>query len=414
MALLSRTVVSGKSALRSHLRARLPDLRRSPCLVISSAPPPPAAGSPPQKVDHNLETFTEGVDNFVNKTFFVTSMEMGLRTVQGTVSSAYPMWHDVEICVELARRSGSTAVLGVGAGSAIDLAKTVSSVLSQHHSVELVLVPATLGAAMASMNAHSLLLSQEEEALLPAEFASSVSRDGSSFSPVNATVALDGDTMAIPYLKQSSPRSSAATVADAAFASLAICIDAAHGLPANDEHISNLIAITAENSFAAISGNALYSSSEEKMLTTNHAISATVHAGQLLSFASGLGGGNRSIPIALASSLLPRYFPHGHILTFFASMTPALCKTLSSNDAAGNALRTIAKSVTCSNNITDLIDWVDKACSDAEIPSLATLAEGTPDVSSMMGRLDANGALLNCEDARFDFLEEILHRSLSR
>lgn len=414
MASLSRSVVSGKSALRSHLRASLPNLRRSPCLVVSSSTPPHLAGSPPQKVDQNLKAFTDGVDNFVNQANFVASKELGLRTVQGTVSSAYPTWRDVEICVELARRSGATSVLGVGAGSAIDLAKTVSSILSQQHEVELILAPATLGAAMASMNSQSLLLSQEEEALLPAEFASAASRDGSLFSVADATVALDGDAMAIPNLNESSPRGSAATVVDAAFASFAICVDAAHGLRADDEHIKNLIDVTLENSLAAASFSVDGANNDEFVLAKNHAISATVHAGQLLSLASGRSGHRRSIPIALASSLLPRYFPHGHIMTFFASMAPALCKTLSSDTAAGSGLVEVAKSVTGGDSIGELVDWADKACNDARIPSMASLAEGTPDVSSMMGRVDANGALLNCEDAHFDLLEGVLHRSLCR
>mmetsp|Transcript_60911 Transcript_60911/g.180349 ORF Transcript_60911/g.180349 Transcript_60911/m.180349 type:complete len:340 (-) Transcript_60911:25-1044(-) len=339
-------------------------------------------------------------------------MEMGLRTVQGSVTSAYPTWHDVEVCVELARRSGAKAVLGVGAGSAIDLAKTVSSILNHHGKVDLVLAPATLGASMASMNAHSLLLSQEEEALLPPEFASSRSRNG--FSSADATVVLDGGAMAVPNLNTSSPRKSVATVVDAACASLAICLDAAHGLPADDEHISNLIVITMENSLAALSYNGKCHDKKEAEMANGHAISAAVHAGQLLSSASGSSGTRRSIPLALASSLLPRYFPHGHILTFFASMMPALCKTLSSDTAAKGALQAVSALVTGGNNIEELIDWADRTCSEAKIPCMASLAEGTPDVSSMMGKLDANGALLNCEDARSDLVEEILHRSLSR
>ena len=320
--------------------------------------------------------------------------------------------------VEMARRSGASTVLGVGSGSAIDLAKVVASSLSRQNDVELVLAPATVGAAMASMSVGSMVLSQEEEALLPPEFIGSGSLVG-SLEGVDTTVILDEYAMAVP-LKQSvsstgtARKGSTATVVDAALGAISLCIDAAVSSPSMiDAHRKILIDKTIEHSLCALSDLDVQSNGGA---AKSHAIAAVVHAGQLICFGNMHKGliRQRSVPIALASSLLPRYFPHGHILTFFASMLPGICATLPAKHGCTAAVGIVASSITGGGDVLDLVEWAESVSKNAEIPTMASLAEGAPDIHAMMGRLDANAALLNCEDASYDYLEEVMQRSLSR
>ena len=84
------------------------------------------------------------------------------------------------------KRVGVTNVLGIGSGVAMDLAKVCYSYLRQNQESsfdrfgdcaegELILVPGTLGAVMASVSSEELLLSTEEEALIPSSYERNMS-----------------------------------------------------------------------------------------------------------------------------------------------------------------------------------------------------------------------------------------------
>ena len=390
----------------------------------------------------------------------------------------------VDEAVYLAKRSGAVShIVGVGSGAALDCAKAVSSILScpdddvsscseyiqnmaqntyngdnnatnSGKHVRLTLAPTTLGAVMASMSNSSLLLDPHEEALIPCpllqhiiindddtrltdDTSSSVNTTG-----VNVSVTLDSSqlyTSEHNRADRSGEGGMGASIQEAALASLAICLDDVlfriHSGNGNDQNYVQLVkddpilhaALESVKQVltAAPSNDAEESNNE---LMQRHAISACLHAGQLLRF--GVHGNQqqqipRSMPIALASALLPRYFPHGNLLTFWAATASGMCAATAQNSAYQDhpALMDLTEFLiadTAENDdhtytLSDLYEWTRTRQKKESIVSLAGLAEGAPDVGAMCGALDSNRALLGDLDAPYDLLlEDIVRYSLNQ
>ena len=154
-------------------------------------------------------------------------------------------------------------------------------------------------------------------------------------------------------------------------------------------------------------------------LARRHSISASIHAAQLLRFGEHLGPllPRRSLPVALASALLPHYFPHGNLLTFFAAICPGLCDAAVESGRETESLSRIAaiimKEKGASSN--DLSTYIDEKAKQLNVPSLASLAEGTADVSELVNALDANRSLFGFHDGPLSpYLEIIIRNSLNR
>mmetsp|Transcript_832 Transcript_832/g.1277 ORF Transcript_832/g.1277 Transcript_832/m.1277 type:complete len:442 (-) Transcript_832:46-1371(-) len=437
-----RTIVSAPSALRTHLKSSAFRRHRgSSCLLISSAAP---------LFDDGPKTGTSvPISDLVERAKFTVSTELSLVNVQSTIASAYPTMQDIERSMDMAKRAGAKVVIGVGSGSSIDLAKAVATALATESGsdVELIVAPGTLGAAMAASSDTPLIYSAGEEALLPLSFSSS---DSSCWIPserVKTTITLDGDNMAIP---QNNSRQNVgkggghegqkhpdANVSDAALASLAICVDGALALdqqyndagdPQNNDEISRrqLIDRTVQYSVAALSGvPSILSNDKDGDVASCHrnATAAVMHAGQLLALGNNASdGGRMGIPMSLASSLLPSYFPHGNLLTFLASTMPGLCETLPTldvdpqHDDQASALRLLSKTVTGREDGTmhDLADWANRISKDARMTPMAYLAEGAPNVHALLERVEANRTFLNQPVDDEEFVEHVLYRSLNR
>ena len=439
----ARTVLSGPSSLRSHLQTRASSIRRAPCLIVASDLPPDEQQDGSSKSKH-LKSFRQTLSDNVNRTGFTMSMELGLRTVNCTVTSAYPTWGDVEGGVEMARRVGATTVVGVGAGAALDCAKAVASALLTDHShhvddsnenqdaVELILAPSTLGGTMAAMSSSSLLLSTAEEALLPPYLACTSEKGASpaDFAPVGATVCLDGDNLA--FVKEgdtgttttTSRSMTVATPTDAALASLTICVESSILLAETIssvggdevEVVHTLLEGARSNAMATleayrdVGGGDDDDIAEAQKVGRLHAAAAVAHAAQLLRYGDSTDR-RRSISMALVSSLLPRYFPHGHALTFMASLLPGLCES-----TVGTTSSNSSKAIQIGEQeIHDFRQWSAQITNGVDVPKLVAMAEGTPDVSTLMRKVDGNSALLGCEEiGGYDLVEDVLHRSLNR
>jgi hypothetical protein len=122
-------------------------------------------------------------------------------------------------------------------------------------------------------------------------------------------------------------------------------------------------------------------------------VEAVLLAGQLLRF-------QESVPLILASALLPRYFPQSHILTFMASLLPGYCE-----------------------NVSALVDpeWAHNVSLTAGVTPLSRqmIAGSTPTVEQLLDCVDANMSLLSSTtnaDAEYDYmlLEQVLQSNLSR
>mmetsp|Transcript_9758 Transcript_9758/g.21892 ORF Transcript_9758/g.21892 Transcript_9758/m.21892 type:complete len:473 (-) Transcript_9758:735-2153(-) len=470
----ARTVLSGPSSLRTHLKSRVSSLRRSPCLIVASDLPSEeqsaaaaAARAPPPA---NIRSFRHVLSDDVNRAGFTASMELGLRTVNCTVTGAYPTWDDVGGGIDMARRVGATTVLGVGAGAAVDCAKAVASALreqgsngggsssngggSSDDSVELILAPSTLGGTMAAMSSSPLLLSTAEEALLPPYLACPSERGATpaDFGPVGATVCLDGDGMAFLEAShrggggdggggdgdRSNMEMAMATPVDAALASLTVCVESsillAETMPSstrsgdcgdddNTKVMHTLLEGARSNAMATLDaytcrrgidgnshGAAAAAATEEQKVAHLHAAASVAHAAQLLRYGDPIiDRRRRSISIALCSSLLPRYFPHGHALTFMASLLPGLCESLCTGGNGSKSVRIGEQ------EIRDVRQWSNEITHEFEVPKLVTMAEGTPDVDTLMKRVDSISSLMGCEEVGgYDLVEAVLHRSLNR
>ena len=285
----ARTILHpyGIKSFRNFLNAERHALRQSPVLVISSEP----AGSQP-----NLSTVAESC----KLVHFTLAQQMGLRTVPSTVLSAFPTMHDLEQKSELIRRTGAASVVAVGSGAACDLGKALAN---EKELDNLILIPSTYAAVLASSASHSLFLDPDEETLVP------LPKDNDT---VGTSVC--STTIAPLDLKYIAPVDSSHVL----FASLAILLDAVYRKSENPllpELRKKL--------------NGLLDSPDEEM-SHDRAMDLLHDSGRLISY--GLGQEDRSTPVALASALIPRMFPHVHILTFLAGLVPGLLHCVDATD----------------------------------------------------------------------------------
>jgi hypothetical protein len=352
-----------------------------------------------------------------------------------SVSTIYSITalQDIEESLALAKRFGVQVVVGVGSGAAIDVAKSVANILADDGSndVELILSPATLGGCIASTSDEPLLLSTEEEALLPLGSASE-SWNG-SMQQVSPTILIDEKDLDDATSDYSTTLKLSPHLSHGVIASLVIALDAAffnhrRDLPCCAEY-NDIINKTIDHALQALgqqhgSDNATTGSeSVDRNFSSRkrHAVSAALYSGKLLNL--GNQHFRRSAPISIASALLPPFFPHGNILTYVASMLPGLCATIDYHDSTfqnrdnNNCLEQLnaASRLTEGKYWNDLTEWANEISTFYEIPSMASLAEGAPATSTLLDRMDSNQVLLNVTDSEdIDYLGEILQRSLNR
>jgi hypothetical protein len=118
-----------------------------------------------------------------------------------------------------------------------------------------------------------------------------------------------------------------------------------------------------------------------------------------------------------------------------ACTLPGLCDALDSSKTATTSLvGEVAKTILNSNStgdgslkrdssLSDLSTWAANITHQAGIPSMASLAFGTPELNALLEKLDAYNALIESEcngkgvgrsHDRWFLLEEVLERSLNR
>lgn len=154
-------------------------------------------------------------------------------------------------------------------------------------------------------------------------------------------------------------------------------------------------------------------------LTKQHSINASIHAAQLLRYGEHDGSllSRRSLPVALASALLPPYFPHGNLLSFYAAICSGLCKTAIKSGRETGSLRRIAAIVTGKDESScdELLNWIDAKANEYKVPTLASLAEGTADVNELANTVDANQALFGFDDGPLSpYFDDVIRHSLNR
>jgi hypothetical protein len=363
----SRTLLhpSGMASLTKFLQAERPKLLQAPILVISSLP---AANQP------SLSPVSQACQHVQ----FTLSQQLGMRTVPSTVSSAFPTLHDLELRLELARRTGASSLVAVGSGAAIDLAKALSHEDDWDH---VILVPATHAAVLACASSHSLFLDPIEEALIPLP---------KTETKTNATV--DNKPPTVPVVatleeKLVAPMDQSSVV----YASLAIALDAIY----RQSH--NPLALELFQKASAALDSA-------ETLTHESAMELLYQAGTLVSY--GLDREDRSTPMTLASSLIPRIFPHVHVLDFLASMVPGLCRVME-----GDSMHYSSYDASVQTRIQKVLQNTDS------IPQLTVTSDefkgfSIPDMA--LSHIRTNQTLWNSLDVSDSVLTELLAHSLKR
>lgn len=316
-ALSRRLLAPGVKSLRAHLQSELTNLRQTPVLVISS------------EVGASSSTKIKPVADSCQWVKLTLAQQFSMRTVPTTISSAVPTRDSLEQTLELMQRTGAASVVSVGSGAAMDLGKAVQTTLDNNKKSDketpLILVPTTFGGVLASGASHSLFLDNEEETLVPFPQSHQAMEDtiDDSNNTGRATIAT------LEPGKYMEPMD-ATKFDELLYAVAAILLDASLR---ESSHPS--LPMLLQNTTDLISHR-----------KNNHEIDAAslipllYQSAGLLSY--GLGDGfeeedNRSITIALASSLIPTLFPETHPTSFLASLAPGICHLLheQNSDNAG-------------------------------------------------------------------------------
>ena len=181
------------------------------------------------------------------------------------------------------------------------------------------------------------------------------------------------------------------------------------------EEADECINLAAESAALILSSNL-----DDDDLKKAHSVNASIQAARLLRYGE-VGAVSlhprRSLPIALSSALLPEFFPHGNLLTFFAAICSGLCYTAIKCGRETPALLRVASTVTGDSeaSCSDLLSWIDRITDDHDILTLASLAEGTADMSVLLNKIDANQVLFGYDDGPLSpYIPDIIQFSLNR
>lgn len=373
-------------------------------------------------------------------------MEFNLRSVPCRISSAFPTLDGVNEAVALAKRaglkegrfgSGDGVVIGIGSGAAMDLAKAVSDSLfgniapsidgSDDAGGSLVLAPCTLGGLWAaSSNSPSLLLDTKEEMILP-HLTSSWTAASNNSSRRGTALTLDAaHQLAMPSLytrfqpMKRSEYSSSPSMAHVAAAVLAILFDAARSLDVagmtNDsgdlqlnvqkemEAVAASCAAVLQLAIEEAKSNGGDESDTNTKLAQQHLLDAISRLSPLMEqcslFSNMSVTTTGTIPQKLANALLPAYFPQCHLVTYLACTLPGLCDVLSTSSSSGgdtSMVEAVANSIIHQDgpvSLSSLSSWASHVTMEAGIPSMASLAYGTPDLNTLVGALDSYESLV--------------------
>ena len=352
----------------------------------------------------------------------------------------------------------------------------------------LVLSPCTLGGLWAaSSNCPSILLDTKEEMLLPHRTPTWRRMIGSETTAIRKGTVVTIDPVrhwAMPPLYapfRPAKRSDYSThlvppMAHVAAATLAILLDVARlvdvfglGLGTSidvdatkQQQLQNNmilgmkeVASSCASVLVLATHNAKTEKNEERTnLAQRHILdsiprlsSVLEHSSQLSSNLSYTISTFGTIPQTLANALLPTYFPQCHYITYLASTLTGLCDMLSENNPLSTvngeesmvgmvtssileSSNTINSTMQVSSRVStpSLSSWATHMSVDAGLPSMASLAYGTPELHSLVNSLDSYAALMGSDSGQevgrskssssmednYWMMEDILRRGLHR
>ena len=449
------------TSLQNYIRKNIHRLRSSPTLLISSSPPPAISTAvsgikapttnklyeklQPQQTNNNLkfqqQQNNKTIHTFVERNIQSIKLEYNLKSIQTTISSAYPTLHDVNEAVDLAKRAGlgsGGVVIGIGSGAAIDLSKAVNDTLFQknissdgrtkENDDSLVLAPCTLsGLWAAASNSPAILLDTKEEMLLP-------HLSTSSWNNVHAirretVVTLDDSKLwDLPLLYtpfqpiKRSEYTCAPSLAHVAAAILVVVLDVCRSLdvyikatdekddvPGKVKHdiLQDIMFVSLYCGgiveLASKEGKGIVNEDKEEdepeifqqdIMNQLPRLSNIIHQASKITKQPLTATG--TLPQQLANALLPQYFPQTHLVTYLASMLPAMCEITSISGKEFSVRKELEKSILDITELesSSLASWASEVTNGAGIPNMASLAYGTPDMKSLVGSLDSYETLM--------------------
>ena len=480
------------SSLRNYIRSNIHRLRSSPTLLISSSPPPAISTSvsgiksPNNSLYDDLTSqktntlkFQQQQNNktihtFIERNIQSIKLEHNLKSIQTTISSAYPTLHDVNEAVDLAKRAGlgsGGVVIVIGSGAAIDLAKAVNDTLfekninSDDHTKEnnesLVLAPCTLsGLWAATSNSPSIILDTKEEMLLP-HLSTSSWNDVDAIRRETIVTLDDSKLWDLPPLYtpfqpiKRSEYTCSPSLAHVAAAILVVLLDVCRSLdvyikatdwdkkendaPSKVKHdllrdimlislvCGGIIELAAQEAKGIVQEDRddeqVY---QQEIMNQLPRLSNIIH--QVSKITKQPITATGTLPQQLANALLPQYFPQTHLITYLASMLPAMCDTFSTSNKDVSVRKEVEESILTISELesSSLAAWASEVTNDAGIPNMAMLAYGTPDMKTLVGTLDSyetlmtslsggNSSLIgDSKHDDHDIMEVVLQSSLHR
>ena len=447
------------TSLRNYIRSNIHRLRSSPTLLISSSPPPAISTSVSGIKSSNNSLYDDltsqktntlkfqqqqnnkTIHTFIERNIQSIKLEYNLKSIQTTISSAYPTLHDVNEAVDLAKRAGlgsDGVVIGVGSGAAIDLAKAVNDTLFQkninsndgstkENNDSLILAPCTLsGLWAATSNSPAILLDTKEEMLLP-HLSTSSWNDVYAIRRETVVTLDDSKLWDLPLLytpfqpMKRSEYTCTPSLAHIAAAILVVVLDVCRSLDVyieagGKDDVTDTIKHDLLQDIVFVSlycggivelaskeGKGIVNEDKEEdepeifqqdVMNQLPRLSNIIHQASKITKQPLTATG--TIPQQLANALLPQYFPQTHLVTYLASMLPAMCDTFQTSNKDFSVRKEVEKSILDVSELKSFsfASWASKVTNDAGIPSMAMLAYGTPDLSTLVGSLDSYETLM--------------------
>lgn len=365
----SHEIVRGLKAFTKFFQTERSRFAAAPILLISSHADflKPGLASPQ-------------ISDAISRVHFLLQQQLGFRTVLANPALHYsfPTVTDVSVLVDLAARVGASTVAAVGSGVAIDLAKAVCCQASNLALDELVLIPSSYGAAMAATSSHALLLDLDEDALIvqpqPSHQQSTATQQPQRHH-LPTIVTLE------PNLFRTASRE------ESLLAAVALALDHIYqkGTTTSNGNVESLLE-------RAVQCLIQQKNSQESVEEHNVVVDIMYATGASISYGlEGSSDENRSIPLALAASLIPNTFPKYSMTTFLASLVPAYCHELLERPPQGPC-------------VLDLV----RRISSFSAPHVVT----NESFSSLISHIYANQALWNCRDCSSADFRAILRNHL--
>eukprot|EP00532_Pseudo-nitzschia_australis_P002236 CAMPEP_0168195440 /NCGR_PEP_ID=MMETSP0139_2-20121125/19849_1 /TAXON_ID=44445 /ORGANISM="Pseudo-nitzschia australis, Strain 10249 10 AB" /LENGTH=400 /DNA_ID=CAMNT_0008119279 /DNA_START=50 /DNA_END=1252 /DNA_ORIENTATION=+ len=395
---VSRNILTpGLASLRSYLQSELNVLRKAPILLISSE-----VGASSSKL--------KPVADSCQWVKFTLGQQFGMRTVPTTISSAFPTKDSLEQTLELMQRTGASSIVSVGSGSAIDLAKAVATTVQvdQERKTPLILVPTTYSGLVAAGSSHSLFLDGNEDTLVPLPHRHQqiiATADGSStyatvstLDPQKYMENLDEDKFDVLL-----------------YAISAILLDAG-SRKSTYPSLPTLLQATID--LISLRNSPGWDQNEQLLAAIPSLTNLLYQSAGSVSY--GLSDGfeeedNRSITIALASSLIPTLFPEIHPISFIASLVPGLCHYYSiqgetvtnDNEKVNDKFRTLVQQLQEQSSGRGMgpppsLETRDESLQGFSIPDMA------------VSHIQSNQAVWKPLDVPDDVLVQVLQHSLKQ